>query len=56
MRTPPAAVAALGRGVVDTGAVISVRVGDDRGGGGRGSGGGRDDGRWRHFVVGVNRK
>ena len=55
VRTPPAAVAALGRGVVDTGAVISVRVGDDRGGGGRGSGG-RDDGGWRHFVVGVNRK
>lgn len=44
--TPPAAVAALGRRVVDTGLVIAVDVGDDRGGGG-----GRDDGGWRHFFV-----
>lgn len=44
--TPPAAVAALRRGLVDTGVVVAVGVGDDRGGrGGRGSGG------WRHFCL-----
>jgi len=62
VRTPPAAVAALRRGLVDTGVVIDLDVGDDRGGGGGGSssrGGGRDEGGWRHFcsgLVGVDRK
>jgi hypothetical protein len=44
--TPPAAVAALRRGVVDAGLVIPVGVGDDRGGRG-----GRDDGGWRHLWL-----
>lgn len=45
---PPSAVAALGRGLVDTGLVVRNRVGHDWDGGG---GGGGDDGRRRHFVV-----
>lgn len=53
--TPPAAVAALRRGLVDAGLVITVGVGDDWDGSSGGGGGG-----WRHFclvwLVGVDRK
>jgi len=51
VRTPPAAVAALRRGVVDAGFVVSLGVGDDWGGRG-----GRDDGGWRHLFVVVRRR
>ena len=48
VRTPPAAVAALRRGLVDTGVVVTVDEGDNWGGGGGGGGG---DGGWRHFCL-----
>jgi hypothetical protein len=53
VRTPPATVAALRSGLVDTGLVVDVGVRDDRGGSGDGGGGdgssSRDEGGWRHF-------
>lgn len=51
VRAPPAAVAALRRGLVDAGLVIAMSMGDDWG-----SGGSRDDGGWRHFFGLLGRR